>query len=150
MSDLSQPLADSICFSIGPGIFEEYVFRGVIFKAFLNKFKKNYKGILISILFSSFLFGLIHSLNIINSQNISSTSFQALNALIFGIVMSTVYLRTRNIIFPILSHIIYDFLAGVTYTTIDSNSTGVIVFYIFLIIFAAFMIRPKVIKSYLT
>ena len=76
---------------IGP-IAEEFIFRGVLLHRMMKK-TSMWGGILIS----SILFGLLHA--------------DVFGAFIFGVIASLLYLKTRNLLIPILMHIINNSIA---------------------------------------
>lgn len=76
---------------IGP-IAEEFIFRGVLLHRMMKK-TSMWGGILIS----SILFGLLHA--------------DVVGAFIFGVITSLLYLKTRNLLIPILMHIINNSIA---------------------------------------
>ncbi|AWI05417.1 CPBP family intramembrane glutamic endopeptidase [Clostridium drakei] len=88
-------------------IVEELIFRGVI----LNRLKIK-MGIKKAVIISSILFGMIHY------------ELGILSAIVFGICMSLIYLKTKNIFVTIAIHIINNFMIFVVqiiYFLIDSN-----------------------------
>ncbi|WP_097027693.1 CPBP family intramembrane glutamic endopeptidase [Clostridium peptidivorans] len=80
---------------IGP-ITEEFMFRGVI----LNRLKMK-MGIKKAVILSSILFGMIHY------------TLGVVSAVVFGICMSLIYLRTKNIFVTSVIHIINNFIVSV-------------------------------------
>ena len=89
--------------AILPAVVEELLFRGVIFKS-LKKY-----GPLLAILLSSLLFAMYH-LN----------PMQLVYQFVMGVVFSVVYLKTNNLLYPIILHFVNNF-AIVTYTFIAAN-----------------------------
>lgn len=90
-------------------IVEELIFRGII----LNRLKIKI-GVKKAIIVSSILFGMIHY------------ELGILSAIIFGICMSLIYLKTRNIFVTIAIHIINNFMVSfvqVISFLIDSNGS---------------------------
>ncbi|MGI2329185.1 CPBP family intramembrane glutamic endopeptidase [Planococcus sp. YIM B11945] len=77
---------------IGP-IAEEFIFRGVLLKRLIAK-TTMWSGVLISSLF----FGILHS--------------DILGAFLFGVVASLLYLRTNNLLVPIMFHAVNNSLAA--------------------------------------
>lgn len=75
-------------------IVEEIIFRGIMFK------KLNTLSPFWIILFSSFLFSLVH----INPFNIRGSILQVVSALIFGIIAGIIYNKTHNILTVIIFH----------------------------------------------
>lgn len=76
---------------LGP-IIEEFVFRGVFLHRFIKK-TSMWGGILIS----SILFGILHA--------------DMIGAFLFGVIACLLYLRTGNLLIPILMHILNNTLA---------------------------------------
>lgn len=79
-------------------VVEEYVFRGVILKTLLNNRNKVF-----SVLFSSFLFALIH----INYYPFSFDIISVLSAFILGTVTTIVYLKS-NLFGAIIFHSVFN------------------------------------------
>lgn len=73
-------------------VVEEFMFRGVLLKRLIGK-TSTWGGIVLSSLF----FGLLH--------------LEVVGAFLFGVVASLLYLRTRNLLVPILLHILNNSLA---------------------------------------
>ena len=83
-------------------IVEEFVFRGVFLTRFMAK-TSMWGGILIS----SLLFGVLH--------------LDFVGAFLFGIIASLLYLRTGNLLLPILLHMLNNALAALSiYVPIDN------------------------------
>lgn len=88
-------------------IFEEFLFRGLIF----NELKKHL-NVLIAILLQGAIFALSHG-----------NMLQAIYTFIMGIVLAIVYNKTKSILAPILLHIMYNLLGSILLPTI-LNSIG--------------------------
>jgi uncharacterized protein len=73
-------------------IAEEFMFRGLLLKRLIKK-TSVWSGILIS----SFLFGILHA--------------DIIGAFLFGVIASLLYLRTGNLLIPMLMHILNNSLA---------------------------------------
>ena len=74
----------------GP-IVEELLFRGVILHRFAVKW-----GLTVSIILSSFLFGILHA--------------DLIGSFIFGLMMAVIYIKTRTLWAPIICHILNNFI----------------------------------------
>lgn len=74
-------------------VVEEFMFRGVLLKRLIGK-----TSVWGGILLSSLLFGILH--------------LDVIGAFLFGVVASLLYLRTNNLLLPILLHIINNSLAA--------------------------------------
>lgn len=95
------------------GIFEEFLFRGLILNVLLEKMKdRQWKGMLSAIFISSALFGVVHFLNLTDSPElVNATISQALGAMCIGVLFAALYLRTGNIWVVVFFHAITN-LAG--------------------------------------
>jgi len=96
------------CFLIG--LFEELLCRGWIQNEFLKKFPKNRRQVFLSIILSSLIFGGMHISNIwIGGQEVLETIVQIIQATGLGILLGSVYFRTKNIWSSIFLHSFWDF-----------------------------------------
>ncbi len=95
------------CFAIGCA--EEFLCRGYLQNEFLKKFGNSRKGVILSILGSSLVFGAIHLTNIFAGQTILETLLQVLQTTSLGFLLGVVYYRTGNIWSVVLLHGFYDF-----------------------------------------
>lgn len=88
-------------------IIEELIFRGVMLHRWSLKW-----GLREAIFMSSILFGLLHMMN-------------SIDAFLFGLVMCTLYLRTKTILVPIVFHILNNFCASIPtlFELINGNTT---------------------------
>ena len=91
-------------------LFEELVFRGIIFQAFIQR----YNPILVVILFS-FAFSLAHY------DNIGITILALVNIFLVNILFSLMYIRTLNLWLPISFHFFWNFGEA---TLLGSNISG--------------------------
>ena len=97
------PTSWSLSYAIIPGIFEEVAFRGLIITILLTKYKSN-----TTIVVSSLLFGLAHSVNILFGQDMLITLGQLGFAFIIGILLAYIVLKTNSLIPTILMHYLVD------------------------------------------
>lgn len=92
------------------GITEEFLCRGWLQNEFLERYGDTKKNVIISIIFSSFIFGFMHITNIFStSQNFFETLLQILNAMSLGFFFGILYYKTKNIWSVIILHAFYDF-----------------------------------------
>ena len=92
------------------GAAEEIVFRGILLNNMIKKWGKNQKGIIKAIIFSAFIFGLVHLINIFHVPLITLV-VQTLNAACAGILFSVIYIICRNIWAIIFVHMLTDWAA---------------------------------------
>jgi len=96
------------------GIFEEFLFRGLLLHILLVKFKKNgFAGTMAAVLISSLVFGLSHFLNL-QDQPVNSTISQVLMTTLCGTYWAVLYLRTNNIWVSVLYHALINLAASLT------------------------------------
>lgn len=96
-------LFSGYCLSIG--LFEEVVFRGIIFTFLLGYFRKDKKGLFVSCVLSSIIFGLMHLFNGFSMGTLLQVCYTTLTGLLFAIC----YVKTKNILIPAIVHSIYNF-----------------------------------------
>lgn len=102
------------------GIVEEFLCRGWLLNEFLERYSDSKKGIILSIVFSSFIFGVIHFLNIGETQGFFETLVQVMNAASSGMFLALVYYKTKNIWVVVFSHALWDFSLFLS----EANSLG--------------------------
>lgn len=93
------------------GAFEEILMRGILLNGFLIAFSHKKHGIWLAVISSSILFGIAHFVNLLSGSPLDSTLFQVFYATMFGIAFCAAYLRTNNLLIPILIHGIIDYLS---------------------------------------
>jgi len=88
--------------------FEELLFRGLLFNALYESSPKTVKGVLSAIIISSVIFGAAHFLNLFGGAAFLPTLAQAGYTTLIGALCAFVLFKTRNIIFPLLMHAVYN------------------------------------------
>jgi hypothetical protein len=96
-------------------LFEEILFRGLVFGVLLNKYYDSKNGILKSVLISSFIFGLAHIENIWTQPQISTrgTLNQVYATTCLGVMYCATYVKTRSVVVLSVLHFISNFSAGI-------------------------------------
>ncbi len=96
------------CFSIG--VTEEFMCRGWLQNEFIERFAKDKKQVIFSIILSSLIFGGMHIFNVIMpSQNLFETIMQVIQATAAGFLLGSIYYKTKNIWLVVALHAFYDF-----------------------------------------
>ncbi len=95
------------CFAIG--LFEETAFRGVALLLIAEKRRTTKKGLFISILLSSAVFGVIHLANILAGASPGAVFLQIGYSFLIGAMCSVVLLKTGNLWLCVILHAVYDF-----------------------------------------
>lgn len=94
------------CLSVG--VFEECVFRGVLFSLLASYFSKDRKGFLKTYFFSSALFGAAHLLNLL-SGNVGAVVLQICYSTLTGGLFAYVMIKTQNVLCGGVLHGLYNF-----------------------------------------
>ena len=103
----NQPL-DFILFGgycLAVGLFEECIFRGIIFSVLVTCFPQNKKGLWKSYVISSVFFGAAHLFNGFSMATILQIAYSTLTGGLFAFVL----LKTKNIFCCALVHATYNF-----------------------------------------
>jgi len=93
------------------GIFEEFLFRGVVFHAF-----EKWRGPILAAFISSIMFGAMHYVNWVGGQQLSGTHVQVMHAGAAGILYAGIILKTGSIWPAVLAHGAWDLT--VTFTQV--------------------------------
>lgn len=87
------------------GIVEEFSMRGLVLPTFIRLLSKKKEALVLSVLCSSVLFALIHYINLFrNPGNYDGISSQVLFAFAIGVILSSIFLLTRNIYISSFAH----------------------------------------------
>ncbi len=116
------------------GIFEEYVFRGLLVTYLRSHFGMS--GFWTA-LWSGIVFGLAHAVNVLQSGNLVNTLAQILQAVGLGFFLAALYLLTNNLWLPIIGHAVIDCFDQLAFGTLSNGAgtsllTGVIYAVVFL------------------
>ena len=106
------------CFATG--IFEELLFRAILFPAILEKRRQTSVKIFLSVIVSSAIFALVHLLNLFAGAGFGSIAMQIGYSFLIGGLCSFVLLKTGNIAFCVLLHATFNF----TGTLVERLGTG--------------------------
>ena len=96
-----------IVFCILIGIAEEFLCRGWIQNEFIERYSDNKRRVIYSIILASLVFGLMHMTNLL-AQSFFETILQVINATALGVLLGSIYYKTKNIWSVIFLHAIYD------------------------------------------
>lgn len=112
------------CLTIG--VFEELFFRVYIYHYLHNICQKKEKNLIQIILITSLIFGLAHISNIFNPEYIKATVInQILLAFSIGILLQSIYIRTKSIILVIAIHSLIDYFGMFKRYLLKENSTTI-------------------------
>lgn len=96
-----------IIMDLGAGTFEEIWFRGILLYALVRILKNHKYGILLALIISAVVFGSVHLLN--SGASTKELMLNALSAGAGGLLLGSVYLKSKNLILPMFLHFIQDF-----------------------------------------
>lgn len=115
-----------VLFALRSGIGEELIFRLLVFSLLIFGFQKYRKGIIWALCIQALLFGSMHLFNFF-STNISLTNAMAsiIDASGIGLVFGILYLITRNIMLPMVIHVIWDMLQSIVTGAGNISISGV-------------------------
>lgn len=94
------------------GLFEECIFRGIVFSLLAGWFPKNKKGFLLTYVISSVIFGLAHILNGFSIATLIQIGYTILTGGLFAFCL----IKTKNIICCAAIHALYNF-CGLLFNT---------------------------------
>jgi membrane protease YdiL (CAAX protease family) len=121
-AEITKPVYTIFIFAItciSVGLFEELIFRGLILFFLLEKLPKNKRGLLLSIVISSALFGFMHLFNIFDGANVGATLLQVMYSFAMGLMWSIIVLKTKTIWLAVILHSLYNF-SGLLFPTLGN------------------------------
>lgn len=106
---------------IGVGVREECFYRATIQNILAKKYANSMKGIWLTVIISSVIFGLCHVPNLLFGMDIIAVLIQVLVAMPCSLLFSAIYLRSGSIWAVILLHSLTDLasLAKSTFLNVD-------------------------------
>ena len=108
----SEPDVGTFFFQLGmPSLDEEFAYRGVMLGLLLTALKPDLKIAALnlgnpSIIVAAILFGLVHSLNLNSSWELSQDWLYFSYTFTYGLALGWMTIKSRSILFPIISHIL--------------------------------------------
>ena len=90
------------------GIAEEFLCRGWLQNEFIERFSDDKESVIKSIILASLVFGVMHIINVFE-QTLFETILQIINAVAVGVLLGSIYYKTKNIWSVIFLHAFYDF-----------------------------------------
>lgn len=111
-----------ILFLLMVGLSEELLMRGTITRLLADKFSKEGKGKVITVLIGGLLFGLYHFSNYFYSRDLEATLLQMLATTMMGMLLCAIYVKWGNLLGVILLHAALDFMTMSRYGLIAGMS----------------------------
>lgn len=94
------------CFSVG--LFEELVFRGIVFPLCLKITRRKKRGVFWAVALSSAVFGGAHLINLFGGANIGATFLQVGYSFLIGAMCAISLCIAENLLVAVILHFIYD------------------------------------------
>lgn len=111
------------------GLSEELLFRGIVFYALSDYFKKRERSCLLPVLLSSFIFALLHFINLFDGAGILAVLQQVGYSFLIGAMLAVVLLKTQNLWLCVFLHALFDF-GGLFVSDLGTGSPHDLVFWI--------------------
>jgi membrane protease YdiL (CAAX protease family) len=110
-----------VAVAVLPAIFEEIIFRGIVFSVLADRFSKNKKGFLKTYVISSVIFGLAHLFNGFSFGTVLQVGYTVLTGGLFAFCL----IMTKNILCCALVHGVYNF-CGLLFDHVQGLGNGVV------------------------
>lgn len=104
-----------VLFTFATAFLEEIVFRSVILTSLLQMVEPTRKNIFFMVLLSSFLFGIMHFINLFEGASFGATILQVGYSFLMGCLWAVVFLKTKSIWGSIILHFLYNFFGSILY-----------------------------------
>lgn len=91
------------------GLFEELAFRGILLLTVVERFGATRRGLFLSAVVTSAVFGASHLFNLIGGAGVGATLLQVSYSFLIGAMCSLVLLLTGSLSSCVLIHAVYDF-----------------------------------------
>ncbi len=98
-----------ILYCLSVGLFEETVFRGLIFPLCLNVTKKSKLNLFYAVALCSGIFAILHLFNLLGGANVGATFLQVGYSFLIGGLCAICLAVTKNLFIPVILHAIFDF-----------------------------------------
>ena len=93
--------------------FEELVFRAGVVNLVKNSLDSSRSSFIKTAVIAALIFSLAHCLNLIGKADLSYTLTQVISNFGMGLFLSTIYLRTGNLVGPMIFHAVNDIVPAV-------------------------------------
>ena len=108
-------------YCIAIGLFEEVIFRGILFSILADCFGKDRKGFIKTFVISSLIFGAAHLFNGFSLGTILQVGYSILTGGLFAFCL----VKTKNILCCALAHGVYNF-CGLLFDSMQGLGSGVV------------------------
>ena len=117
------PSIRAVIMGLTAGFGEETMFRIMSLAIVMRYVKKEKRFVAIIIL--AVIFGLSHAGNVTQGADLTMTALQVIHSTFMGFLLTSLYLGTGSVIFPIFAHGLYDFISFTTDPSLSDS--GIII-----------------------
>ena len=93
---------------LATGFWEEAASKGLVMSGMLSKWERTIKGRIGMVFITGVLFGTLHILNVLFTNDIVSCLWNTLYASAFGIFLAAIYLQSKSITLCMVLHAVWD------------------------------------------
>lgn len=111
-----------VLFLLMVGLSEELLMRGTITRLLADKFGREGRGKVITVLIGGLCFGLYHFQNIIGTRDLHMTLLQVLATSMAGMLLCAIYVKWGNLLGLIILHASMDFMTMFGFGLIEGKS----------------------------
>ncbi len=120
IANMVAPSVATILISLCAGTYEETAFRAIP-NSILMKNRPTTKRIVLAVIITSVIFGGVHMANISAGANFGITVYQSFQAMIIGVFLAALYVRSGSIVLSMAFHFLHD----MTSMMLPTQNTGV-------------------------
>lgn len=114
-----------IVFMASVGFFEELVFRAGVVNLIRNQLGGSRSALVKTAVMAAVIFSLAHCLNLIGHADLTYTLSQVITNFGMGLFLNTLYLRTGNLIGPMIFHTVNDIVPAIAgQTLVDTQAAA--------------------------
>ncbi len=117
-------LLSQMVFMTSVAFFEELVFRAGVVNLVKNSLGSSRSGLIKTAVIAGLIFSLAHCLNLIGQADLSYTLSQVITNFGMGLFLSTIYLRTGNLVGPMIFHAVNDIVPAVAVEYLAGSSSA--------------------------
>ncbi len=126
-----------LLFAVAVGFNEEIYFRGLARKFMEEKGRKK------TILWTSIVFGTLHTVNVLNNKTNFYVILQVFFAFLVGFVLAEIVFITKSLWIVILWHAAHDYISSITGDSLDTKALIILAFQVVVLLIYAVCIWKK-------
>lgn len=111
------------CYCLFTGLFEECVFRGLVFSLLASRFSQDKRGLVKTFVVSSVVFGLAHLFNLFVGANVGATLLQVGYTTLTGGLFAFALIKSKNVLIAGGVHAVYNF-CGLVLESVENYGLG--------------------------